>query len=147
MKRIALLLVVGLVGCTDSPLPTITNINTNTNILNGGTGGLDDPNAVAGQCLPSEETPIRVDLNVPVTAPVGGTADIDSTPKSGSGKRSDGCNVLQGIYWTASPATTCSVPQPTQFNGVMKCLAAGPCQLTATVPAKGASGTATVSCQ
>lgn len=144
--KLACALVILLVGCGQRQLPTINNYNSNNNQNNNG-GGLTNPGAVAGQCLPSEETPIRVDLNVPVTVPSGGTSPIDATPKSGSGKRSDGCNVLQGIYWTTSPTTTCFVPQPSEFNTIMKCSAAGACQITATVPGKGASGTATISCQ
>lgn len=136
--------IVGLVGfsggCQSPTLPTITNVNTNTNILNGG-GGVTDPNAQPTTCTAEEETPIRVDLNVPSSVAVGESAGIDSTPKSANGKRSDGCNLLQGIQWTATPASVCTVREPSVFNTTVKGEAAGTCVLTACVPGKGACGT------
>lgn len=150
MKRKILALALGafvLAACQLPTGPSTTNTNTNTNNINLGRGGLDDPNAVAGQCLESERIPIRVDLTVPTTATVNQNTPIDATPKSAAGKRSDGCNVLQGIYWTTTPSTTCYVPNPTEFNTAMVCRAAGDCVLSATVPGTGATGSATVACR
>lgn len=137
---------VAFVACQQPQAPTvISNVNTNTN--NNGGGGLTDPNAAATQCLPSEDVPIRVDLTVPTSAALNQNTPIDATPKSAAGKRSDGCNILQGIFWTASPADVCSVPNPSEFNTVMRCAKAGNCTLTATVPGRGASGSAVIVCQ
>lgn len=124
-----------------SPI-TINQVNTQTV-----GGGLTDPSAVAKQCLPSEEQPIRVDIVAPDAVTVGQSGTIDATPKSASGKRSDGCNVLQGIAWTRSPETTCHVKGPSDFNTAVICDARGTCGLTATVPGKGASGTSSTACQ
>jgi hypothetical protein len=138
------LLLTVLLGC-ENPIPTvITNINTNTNTLNGGTASTDP--TLTG-CTAAEQDPIRVDITAPLTVAVGGSGGIDATPKSASGKRSDECNISQGIFWGASPTDVCSVPQPSQFTTVMQCSKTGSCQLTATVPGKGASGVVTVACQ
>lgn len=146
LEVVLVLVAVGLSGCGQPTQPSTININ-NTNTNNNG-GGLSDPNAVATQCLPSEETPIRVDLSVPDgTVAVKASAPIDSTPKSANGKRSDGCNVLQGIAWITNPTTTCHVKDPSSFNTAVICDAVGLCSLTATVPGKGATGTSSVSCQ
>lgn len=146
MRTLIGVIALGLVGC-QQPVPTvITNTNTNSNIFNGG-GGLTNPDAPATTCVASEEVPIRVDITAPLTVAVGSNGGIDATPKSAAGKRSDGCNITQGIFWMATPVDVCSVPQPTAFTTVVKCTKAGACQLTATVPGRSASGTATVACQ
>lgn len=123
--------------------PTQVNVTQTVTV----SGGLADPNAAATQCLASEEQPIRVDVVAPDSVAVGNSGLIDATPKSASGRRSDGCNVFQGIAWTTNPSATCHVKDPSAFTTSVACDASGTCGLVATVPGKGAFGTSSVACR
>src|SRR5262245_35094368 len=90
----------------------------NINIDNGNSaqnGGLTSPTGVTptpGACSALEETPIRVNINAPAQVVVGMTENLDATPKSASGPRSDACNLFQGIAWTTNPTDVCDVSDP-----------------------------------
>lgn len=133
------------VGCVPQPIPEPTsNTNTNSNIVN--LFGPTNPTGAGVGCLESEAVPVRVDITAPTSISVNGSSGIDATPKSASGKRSDTCNESQGILWATSDATVCTVASPNSFTTSLKCLKAGPCNLSVQVPGKGASGSTTVSC-
>ena len=138
---VAVLALVAFVGCTQVPDIFNTNSNNNSNIING-SGGLTDPNALPGTCTVEEKEPIRVDLNVPASVAVDASVGIDSTPKSAKGKRSDGCNISQGIRWTSS--AQCKVADESAFTTTVKGVTKGACTLTASVPGFSASGSTVI---
>lgn len=122
----------------------------NINIDNGNSaqnGGPTSPTGIQpspGACSALEETPIRVNINAPAQVVVGMTENLDATPKSASGPRSDACNLFQGIAWTTNPTDVCQVSDPADFTPKLRGLKVGTCVITATVPGKNVSGSVNV---